>query len=363
MFNAIFFFHFQYSLKHNNTYTPLQVRQLDGIRDDSVPEVVPYGQFDPSVAWTNTVYSGARSPAETVSPLMTSLQCLNINKTEGRDILDTDSLENPLFYGYNHVLIPYCSSDLWLGEESDTTDAISHGVSECDCFNFTTEANPNGCFTFNTTSSDLQFTFRGKIIYQSIIEQLLNDHGIVDADKVILAGSSAGGLGVINHAKWTRGVLSSNTEISVLFDSSWFIDFEGGLDLVFNLELYRRPSLNNTEHLFDILMSNEACNGMDWFGYPCCISAHCILTQRNNSGQLRYYPDNTPTFALFSLYDIYLLAPGLTTVDNLETVMDTTNSADSTDGVEVVFDFSAVVGEYGGIMNYTLDEATSQVIW
>lgn len=341
---------------------PLQVRQLDGIRDDSIPAVIPYGQFDPSIAWTNTVYSGVRSPAETVSPLMTSLQCFNIRETEGRDILDTDSLENPLFYDYNHVLIPYCSSDLWLGEETDTTEAVSTGVPECGCFDYTTEVDPNGCFTFNTTSSGLQFTLRGKIIYHSIIEQLLDDHGLVDANKVILAGSSAGGLGVINHAKWTRSILNSSTEIRVLFDSSWFIDFEGGLDSAFSLELYKRHSLNNTEHLFDILMSNEACSGTDWFGLPCCISAHCVLTQQNSSGHLQYYPDNTPTFALFSLYDIYLLAPGLTTVENLGAVTDTTSSAYSTDGVEAVFDFSAVVGEYGGIMNYTLDEAASQVL-
>ena len=44
------------------------------------------------------------------------------------------------------------------------------------------------------------------------------------ADKVILAGSSAGGVGVVNHANWTHGVLNSSTTLNVLLDSSLFID-------------------------------------------------------------------------------------------------------------------------------------------
>ena len=71
----------------------------------------------------------------------------------------------------------------------------------------------SGCFNFSD-SNELLFRFRGKTIYQSIINQLLADHGLTDANKLILAGSSAEGLGVINHAKWTRSVLSSTTELT-----------------------------------------------------------------------------------------------------------------------------------------------------
>ena len=224
-------------------------------------EVIPYGRFDPFNAWELTVNSSESSESreatvrETVSPLMSSMKCFVGNsEIEGRDILDTDLILNPLFHDYNHVLIPYCSSDLWLGEETtptravneasysseetNSTSAVMDNDTNCDCFNYTTKYN-DGCFNFHE-ADDLLFTFRGKTIYQSIMKQLKDGSdddnikfNLGNADKVILAGSSAGGVGVVNHAKWTRGVLNSNTTLSVLLDSSWFIDYLDGIENVF----------------------------------------------------------------------------------------------------------------------------------
>ena len=341
-------------------YTHVQIRERPDIRDNTQPEVIPYGRFDPINAWRRTVYSGARAARQTVSPLMASMQCfVDDSGIEGRDILDTDPTENPLFHDYNHVLIPYCSSDLWLGEETTTTSAVKSNTSKCSCFNYTTSAQ-SGCFNFSD-SNELLFTFRGKTIYQSIINQLLTNHGLMDANKVILAGSSAGGLGAINHAKWTRSVLSSTTELNVLFDSSWFIDYLDGIETVFNLVSSSNPTSSDTQRLLDTIMLTESCNETDRFGYPCCISAHCVLTQQDGSGQLQFYPDNTPTFALFSLYDIYLLAPGLATVANLEESTEEANSGNGMGGLGIVLNFLRIAGEYGGTMNNTLDVATTQV--
>ena len=167
-------------------YTHVQVRERPDIRDNTLPEIIPYGRFDPINAWRKTVYSGARAARQTVSPLMASMQCfVDDSGIEGRDILDTDPMENPLFHDYNHVLIPYCSSDLWLGEETTTTSAVKPNTSKCSCFNYTTSAQ-SGCFNFSD-SNELLFTFCGKTIYQSIINQLLTNHGLMDANKVILA--------------------------------------------------------------------------------------------------------------------------------------------------------------------------------
>ena len=349
----------------------MQVREE--FRDLAIPEVIPYGSFDPSRAWNEKILNGG-DPTHVISPLMTSIKCfesvheffpsgLNFS-VEGRDILDTDPNKNPLFYSYNHVIIPYCSSDVWLGEESTTTEAVGAGTSHCDCFNYTTLSNPNGCFNFNPKSSNLQFTFRGKIIYQSIIGQLLDDFGMMNADKVILAGSSAGGLGAINHAKWTREALNLNTTLMVLFDSAWFIDFQNGIETIFNgvtANGMSTSSGDNPQRLLKLLQSNSACNDTDLLGYPCCISAHCIMTQRNNVGDLQYYPENTSTFALFSIYDIYLLVPGLTRVTSLESIQETANSGNGIGGVGIVLDLLRVAGEYGGVMNKTLDMVTSRV--
>ena len=332
--------------------------------------MVPYGSFDPSRAWNETILSD-RDPARVISPLMTSMKCFErvpdffpngLNSSiEGRDILDMDPTKNRLFHSYNHVVIPYCSSDVWLGEETTNTEAVGRSDSQCDCFNYTTSANQNGCFNFNPNSENLQFTFRGKIIFQSIIRQLLADYGMMNADRVILAGSSAGGLGAVNHAKWTREILNSSTELKVLFDSAWFIDFQDGIEAVFNGVTKSSSSTSNSERLLDVLKSNTACSDTDRLGYPCCISAHCIMTQRNSDGELQYYPEDTPTIALFSIYDIYLMTPGLESVANLESVQETSNTGDGNGGVGIVLDFLRVIGEYGGTMNSTLDTVTTQV--
>ena len=346
-----------------------QVREE--FRDDSVKEnfPTPYGPFDPSRAWSETILKG-RDPTLVISPLMTSMECFeNVSEffpsdfsIEGRDILDTDSTRNPLFHSYNHVVIPYCSSDAWLGEETTNTESIETGTPYCDCFNYTT-SNQQGCFTFDPESPRLQFTLRGKIIYESIIKQLLADHGMANAERVILAGSSAGGLGAINHAKWTREKFNnsnSSAELMVLTDSAWFIDFQNNIGEVFNGEVGNRSSAGVNQHLLEMLTSNmnSACSDTDKLGYPCCISAACMLTQRNSEGELMYYPENTPTFALFSIYDVYLLAPALARVASLEALQETSNSGDVNG---IVLNVLRVVGEYGGSMNSTLDIARTQV--
>ena len=352
-----------------DTQTHTQVREE--FRDDIFPAIIPYGSFDPAKVWNETIQQG-RDPIRVITPLMTSMKCFESiteyfpnglsSSIEGRDILDSDPAKNPLFHSYNHVVIPYCSSDVWLGEETTNTEAVESTTSQCDCFNYTTASNQNGCFNFNPESPNIPFTFRGKIIYQSIVQQLLSDYGMDSADKVILAGSSAGGLGVINHAKWTRETVNSSTELKVFFDSAWFVDFQDGIETIFDGEVNTGTSTDNNRRLLDILSSNSACNDTDRLGYPCCISAHCVMTQRNSDGELQYYPEDTPTFALFSIYDIYLLAPGLEKVASLGTVQETANTGDGNGGVGVLLDVLRVIGEYGGTMNNTLDTVTTQVL-
>ena len=104
-----------------------------------------YGTFDPVEAWNETIVSGREAAVDVVSPLMTSMRCFE-NKTDyfpqgfsvqGTDILDQDCEKNPLFCDYNHVVIPYCSSDLWLGSEVDGTRNSTAARGECtQCFDY-----------------------------------------------------------------------------------------------------------------------------------------------------------------------------------------------------------------------------------
>ena len=71
-------------------------------------------------------------------------------------------MRNPLFYSYNHVLVPYFSSDVWLGEQTGNTEAVYEGTLQCKCL--TSSSISNSCFNYNPQSPNLPFTFRGKII-------------------------------------------------------------------------------------------------------------------------------------------------------------------------------------------------------
>ena len=96
----------------NRRYLRQEVRERFGgglITDD----------FDLARAWSEVKHD----KTSVISPLMTSLWTLkngdiDVEQIDGRDILSPHSNTNPNFSGYNHVLVPYCSSDLWLGNDT-----------------------------------------------------------------------------------------------------------------------------------------------------------------------------------------------------------------------------------------------------
>ena len=77
--------------------------------------------FDPADVWSR---NKDRDLSRVVSPLMTSIYRFRDQFSLGRLIVDgTDLLsrnceDNPVFCEFNFVLVPYCSSDLWLGNDN-----------------------------------------------------------------------------------------------------------------------------------------------------------------------------------------------------------------------------------------------------
>lgn len=327
---------------------------------DGISASYPYGRFDTAAAYNRAVHNNIVY-SDFVNPLMTSMQCLDQKSFEsdkcssqdelaicGRDIIDRNQTTNPDFFDHNHVIIPYCSSDLWLGGEDN-------GSPECSCSDL-------ACFNYEPDSPRLQFTFRGKIIFQEIFKQLQDEHGMKFASEILLAGSSAGGVGVMNHAQWVRSQMPQSSKLLLLLDSSWFVNFQDNIYRIFdgttNATHHAATStaqIENTRRLFNILSSNPACDDFT-YGYPCCITAHCIMTRRNETGELMYYPEsNQKTFALFSIYDVFLLAPALSGRASLGSSSE--DSPDNNDagssGLGLFVDFLRIVGEYGGEMNVT----------
>ncbi|XP_066917829.1 palmitoleoyl-protein carboxylesterase notum1a-like [Clytia hemisphaerica] len=118
-------------------------------------------------------------------------------KRMGDGLLSSVESENKEFWKANHVFIPYCSSDFWIG------DTIADGV------------------------GDTKIAFHGSRIVTDVVKDLLSK-GLKDADRLILAGSSAGGIGVLQNIDRVSNLISShvNKKVDVrgLVDSAWVLD-------------------------------------------------------------------------------------------------------------------------------------------
>ena len=310
-----------------------------------------FGNFDPETVWDET---RSLSPTEIVNPLMTSTYCFrnetqffssnsnsNDLSVEGRDVLSSDCTENPTFCKHGHVLIPYCSSDLWLGNEDSTSRQYSSLLKQepCDCWD-------QNCFQYNPTSEDLQFTFRGQTIFRSVLETLDSMYNLQGASEIVLVGSSAGGVGVLNSAKWMRQEFQ-NVNIKIITDSSWFINFRDSVNQEFGAVTENKESSKDSKSsdLVMLLHSNEACSDIR-LGYPCCLSAHCLLLEKSPTTKEPYYPQDVPVFVLTSIYDIFLLANALSALAPLADTGITSAG--------LALQFIITMGEYGGAMNASL---------
>ncbi|KAL0880151.1 hypothetical protein ABMA27_002623 [Loxostege sticticalis] len=105
-------------------------------------------------------------------------------------LLSADPAANPLWHASTHVLLPYCSSDMWAGTRTRRTDAT--------------------------------FAFAGRLIVRTVLNELLT---LGLSGRLLLVGSSAGGTGVMLHADTARRALRSHgVRVAVLSDSGWFLD-------------------------------------------------------------------------------------------------------------------------------------------
>ena len=219
----------------------------------------------------------------------------------GRDLLSASRNENELFYDYSRVLIPYCSSDTFLGTQTKASNAENN-------------------------SSVEKFVFSGKIIFQSVILELLSQD-LSQAREIVLVGSSAGAVGAYNQVQWMQDVLSYrglDVKLSAIIDGGWFINFQESIGSKLAKEFYTvgKPL-------------SRACADFS-YGYPCCLSALCMLTRG-------YYPSNVPTFFVFGMYDIFIIGDIVKRFSKRVVVAD--NGAT---------DLVTLIDLYGGAMNQSL---------
>ncbi|XP_049716659.1 palmitoleoyl-protein carboxylesterase NOTUM isoform X2 [Elephas maximus indicus] len=113
----------------------------------------------------------------------------------GTGILSSQPEENPHWWNANMVFIPYCSSDVWSGTSSK--------------------------------SEKNEYAFMGALIIREVVQELLAK-GLSGARVLLLAGSSAGGTGVLLNVDRVAEQLEElgypAIQVRGLADSGWFLD-------------------------------------------------------------------------------------------------------------------------------------------
>ncbi|CAM6107965.1 unnamed protein product [Calypogeia fissa] len=121
-------------------------------------------------------------------------------------ILSSTPNENPDFYNWNRVLLPYCDGSSFTG---DVSDPIEVGL----------DANP----LINGTTPVANIFLRGQRIWTALMEDLM-EKGMKNAEKALLAGCSAGGLATMLHCDQYRDLMPKTTVVKCLSDAGFFLD-------------------------------------------------------------------------------------------------------------------------------------------
>jgi O-palmitoleoyl-L-serine hydrolase len=184
-----------------------RAEERDASCNDGSPAAYYYrpGKSDGSTHWVIHLQGGGfcyskdtcASRRDSEPALMTSEGLAKTKQGDG--IISVYHNQNPFFYDANHVFAHYCSSDFWSGNRVASAE-----------------------------TDDLQF--RGVSIVQAIIEDLSNpsitqEPNLDDATLVIFSGTSAGGIGVLNHLDWLAEQLPQ-ANIYGIDDAGWFVDVE-----------------------------------------------------------------------------------------------------------------------------------------
>lgn len=183
---------------------------------------------------------------------------LYMNKQEVfSGILSHDSSLNPDFYNWNRVKLRYCDGASFAGNSK-----------------------------FDNETSSLYF--RGQRIWQAIILDLL-PKGLLQAEKALLSGCSAGGLATFLHCDSFTRFLPQNASVKCLSDAGFFLDIP---DISLN------PSIRS--FYYDLISLQGVVQNLD----ENCTSSVDYPQQCFFPQHLLGYIE-TPFFILNTAYDVY----------------------------------------------------------
>lgn len=184
-------------------------------------------------------------------------------------ILSASETDNPDFHKWNMVKLIYCDGSSYLGNRSRTVEYKSKPI-----------------------------YLRGFPVFVALIDHLIKHTDLSSADNVILAGTSAGGIGALVNGDFLRDKLSSVESLHVLLDGAMFPD---------------QPSYSG-EHVMANLLKKTFYfhNIKDSVSIKDCTS-ELDISEQWKCLQPNYYYKHvyTPAFFIQSLHDTWFSAHAL----------------------------------------------------
>ena len=192
------------------------------------------------------------------------------NNLPAQGMYSGSSNMNPDFYNWNVAFVLYCDGASFTGNR----------------------ANP-------VYFKDKAIYFRGKIILESIIDDLLR-RGVRKSKQVILTGSSAGSLAVLIHADYITSRLPPTVKIRAIADGGFFVDL-----------VTRYGAYKLREHFRSVVETHDATFGL----HPACVRRTPSMEHWKCMSP-EYFFDliQTKVFILQAAYDVWQIINHLAVV-------------------------------------------------
>ena len=165
------------------------------------------------------------------------------------------------FGDFHAVYVPYCTSDIHVGTRRAPLIL------------------PN----------KKNFYIRGGFVIESVFKEL-EKRGLNYNSTLVLAGTSAGALGALIHGIRFRQA-GKYKHLAVIFDSAWFIDFDGIMGEIYSTVEYK-------DSLPEDICGRTAGPGSS---VTCCLVPSCLIEEFTSSL-------NIPTFVISSRTDLFVLS-------------------------------------------------------
>lgn len=163
---------------------------------------------------------------------------------KGHTLLSTNATENPIASDFTRWLVPYCSQDLFLGSVDP--------------------------------SMERQLARRGDDIFEAALRTMEDSFHNSTVDTLIVAGISAGSIGLMNHIESVQKVSqdANVTKLRMILDSPAIAsaneaagDISSELEAMTDIERHPLCSSSYT----------QAFQSKELWNIPCCASIHCML--------------------------------------------------------------------------------------